>query len=584
MANKKDDGKKLSNSNVGKNLFEQNVDKWVFVCQYFRWNPDLWYDYIKPKTGGIRLDLDQRLFLRIMARFYSIYGCFPRGFGKTMIEMMSIIHVCVFYPGTQISMSAQTKENAASLVRDKWGELTRAYPLLLNEVYEKNVKITKQTAEITFRNNSVFNTLANQQSSKGQRRHRIIIEEAALLNNTLFNDVIEPIPAFPRRTVGELSISNPVEPNFQFIFVTTTGYKGSDEYVRNQKMYKDMVNMKGSFVLGASWELPCAYGRGKTKEQIMSIKNDPSQNAVAFAQNYESEWVGAADGALVRMDSLFKIRTLENVELECPKDINGKFLLNEYIIAVDVARSESDVANKTCIDILKIIRNSDRTIYKIDLVNIVVPPNGLNFTEQSIIIKRLFKKYGGDYRDSLNSRVKAIVIDGNGLGKGLLEEMCRKTKDPDTGEELGCFRTINTNQTPEDPMAIRMIYDLCAQGINSDIIINFQSAVESEKLRILVNYKELPDKILEKFTDDKDKTLIEQACLNTTFLIDEISNLKLVQNEIRTSSFTVKQITKKIDKDRYSALAYGLYYIKMFMEVKSVTKDDYDDYDPVIYG
>ena len=81
------------------------------------------------------------------------------------------------------------------------------------------------------------------------------------MNNTLFNEVIEPIPAYPRRTVGELSISNPVELNFQFIFVTTTGYKGSDEYVRNQKMYKDMVNMKGSFVLGASWELPCAYGR-----------------------------------------------------------------------------------------------------------------------------------------------------------------------------------------------------------------------------------------------------------------------------------------------------------------------------------
>ena len=42
-------------------------------------NPDLFLDLITPETGGIRLDLDQRVFIRVLVRFASVYGVFPRG-------------------------------------------------------------------------------------------------------------------------------------------------------------------------------------------------------------------------------------------------------------------------------------------------------------------------------------------------------------------------------------------------------------------------------------------------------------------------------------------------------------------------
>lgn len=59
--------------------FQQNLDKWVEFVSWARWHSDLFLDLITPETGGIRLDLDQRVFIRALVRFVSVYGVFPRG-------------------------------------------------------------------------------------------------------------------------------------------------------------------------------------------------------------------------------------------------------------------------------------------------------------------------------------------------------------------------------------------------------------------------------------------------------------------------------------------------------------------------
>ena len=59
--------------------FQQNLDKWVEFVSWARWHPDLFLDLITPETGGIRLDLDQRVFIRTLVRFVSVYAVFTRG-------------------------------------------------------------------------------------------------------------------------------------------------------------------------------------------------------------------------------------------------------------------------------------------------------------------------------------------------------------------------------------------------------------------------------------------------------------------------------------------------------------------------
>lgn len=558
-----------------KNSFDSNFETWVEFLQWARWFPDLWFDLIKPEKGGMRLDLDQRVFLRCLSRFISTYGVFPRGFGKTMIELMSIYHTAIFFPDVNLSMSAQTKENAASISEDKHKELIRKFPLLLNEI--SKATHSKDSVEVIFKSGGTYSILANAQSTKGQRRHRLNVEESALLNNELFKDVLEPVVNVPRRTIGEQALISPFELNGMINFVTTSGYRGSDEFNRILNMINEMAELKGKMVLGASWELPCHYGRGETRNQLLAKKNDPTTSATAFAMNYESKWVGATDGALVNISKLLNLRTLSNVELECPKDSRGKFELNEYVIGVDVARSSAQSNNKTAIVVLKIIRNTKGLIRQIQLVNIVEPPNGLNFKEQSILVKRLYYKYGGDKNDITKSRVKAIVIDGNVIGRGLIDRLLEDVSDPDTNAELGCFDTINTEQKPDNDKSIKIIYDLTATGINDEIIRTFIDYVETEKLKLL----KINDEIRKNSVHGDDSLVEEeQARLHTQRLIDEVSNLKLKKTQ---KSITVEQVQKKIDKDRYSALAYSLYYIFLFLEKEAEETSVYEEDDPIVF-
>lgn len=155
------------------NSFEENVDKWIEFTQWMKFYPDLFYDLIKPNKGGMRLDLDQRVFLRCMSRFSSTYGVFPRGFGKTMIELMSIYHTCIFFPDITTAMSAQTRENAASISEEKHNEIIRWFPLMKNEITKSS--FSKDSVEVIFVSGGIYSVLANSQSTKGQRKRRLNI-------------------------------------------------------------------------------------------------------------------------------------------------------------------------------------------------------------------------------------------------------------------------------------------------------------------------------------------------------------------------------------------------------------------------
>ncbi|MGD6876784.1 hypothetical protein [Bacillus infantis] len=548
--------------------FIENLDTWTEFISWAKWFPDLFYDLITPEKGGMRLDLDQRVFLRSMSRFVSTYGVFPRGFGKTMLELMSIYHTCIFFPDITVSMSAQTRENAASISEDKHKELIKFYPLLINELAGKP-SFTKDSVEVTFTSGGTYSVLANSQTTKGQRRRRLNVEESALLNNALFKDALEPVVNVPRRTIGKDALINPYELNGMINFVTTSGYRGSDEFNRLLNMIDEMALLKGKMVLGASWELPCHYGRGETRNQLLAKKNDPTTSSTAFAMNYESKWVGATDGALININQMLKTRTLMKPELECPKDKKGNFMLNEYVFGIDVARSSSESNNKTVVIVLKIVRSKEGVIRQIQVVNILTPPNGLNFTQQSVIVKNLFYQYGGNL-DINKSRVKAIVVDGNVIGKGLIDRLLEEVTDPETNEELGCFATINTDQKSDSSNAPEIVYDLTAQGINGDIIRTFMDYIESDRLKLLNSFQH----VKEKLSKDIDSSLVEIACAQTQLLVDEVSNLRLKKT---TNNITVEQVIRKIDKDRYSALVYALYYISLFLE-KEIETSNNEDY------
>lgn len=522
------------------NIFNKNFNKYKEFRSFWIWYPDLVLDMIKPPTGGITLDLDQRVFLRCAVRFLAFYGSLPRGAGKTFLEVLANVLVAIAFPNIKLSITAQTKENAAAILEDKWNEITRFYPIILNEVDGK-VKFQKNDALIKFKNGSAIDILPNAQSSKGQRRHRLSIEESALINNELFEDALKPIVEVPRRTIGEHPTINPEELNQQINFYTTPGFRGSDEYKRNIQMIKDMVNLKGNIVLGSDWKLACWFGRGSTRAQILKIKKDMSP--IAFAKNYGGEWTGSVTDALVSINKLLDCRNLTKpvLETEDPED--------EYYIGVDVARSEHSNNNQSSIIPVRVRRDASGRIKHIDVVNVYTTSSIVNFSSQAILVKQIARDYNA----------RAVIVDGNGLGSGLIDELLKETIDPMTGRSLGCWATINTQNQPEKLNSPKMVYDLKAQGYQSRIITTFIDMVISKKLRLLESQNINAIKVGDK-ADYDSKVL---PFVQTDLLIEEISNLKLVN--IR-GGLTVQRVVSNVDKDRFSALSYVLFYINEYCE------------------
>ena len=366
--------------------------------------------------------------------------------------------------------------------------------------------------------------------------NRIMCEEAALLNDELFNDVLSPIANVPRRSSS--SGHNPEELNGQIHFLTTSYFKGS-EYDRCLKMANNMAELTGDISIGAGWELACNLGRGESRTQILNKKENLSP--LFFATNYESKWVGGSDNCLIDIRKLFPLRTLEHTELKG----DGK---SEYYIGCDVARSNKTNNNQTSICIAKVKRNKKNLVSKIQLVNMINLPAGLNFTAQAIELKRL--KYLFDAR--------MVVVDSNGLGQGLLEELLKEHIDPLTRKEYPAWNTTNTEDEPDTVDYDQCLFGLKAQGINNDIILNFISLFDNGGM------VELLTKIDQNQFDSSGNYLDNDkiAHIQTDLFIEEISNLQL--ETLNGGKLGVKQSTKAIDKDRYSATAYCLYYLMKY--------------------
>lgn len=322
--------------------------------------------------------------------------------------------------------------------------------------------------------------------------------------------------------------------------------------MRNLRMTKDMLDCKGKFVFGSNWMLSCWFGRGSSKQQILQKKSNMSPTA--FDQNYGGKWTGSADGALVSANRLAACRKLDTPRVESTNDAD------EYYVGVDVARSQKSGNNQSSIVIGRVNRDQrNNRINTVDIVNVLNISNMLNFTSQAIIIKRTSAAYNA----------KMTIVDGNGLGTGLIDELLKDNIDPVTGAVYPCWDTINTDNEPEHKGAPKCLYDIKAQGAQSRIISIFIDMVNSGKLNLLQKKPE------QEFTD-KDRIEYETNVLpfvQTELLFEEIANLKLKHNS--NGSLSVEKVVRKIDKDRFSALAYLLYYIVEFTSL--IKKRDYLD-------
>ena len=533
-------------------FLEQNEELIQKYCNYFLKNPDLFLDTVKSKDCPIKFFYYQRILLRAMMRYRYFFGTFTRGTSKSFIAILSQYLTCIFLPGSKRFLVSQFKKASLDITRAKLEEIWTWFPILKNEL--ESSKMSTDYIELKFKNGSLFHILALSASARGQRATGGVMEEAALIDGQVLNEVILPMMSVPRR--GPNGLVDQEEPHQQQIFITSAGAKTTFAYERLVEMVvQEIVDPDDVFVCGSSYELPVHYGL-LDKKFLNEMKMSGNFDEASFQRENASVWTGASSEAWFNSDKLIRCRKLLHCERKAKPEAKRKDAF--YIMSVDVARTGN---NDTSIFVIKVYPNDNawkkRVVYTENLTKMMLP-------QQAARIKQLNELF----------QPREIVVDANGLGIGLVDELVLPSIGP-KGELYDPLYVINDEDYPRPRGAKGTIYNIKATAqLNNEIYSNLYVQFNSGNVALLANERVAKEKLLSTKKGQRMNLYQREKFLlpyiMTSRLIDEINNLKLKPTGA-ANQLAVEQISTRINKDRVSAISYGLYRIKYY-EDKAIRK------------
>lgn len=533
---------------------------------FWREYPDLFIDFLQD--GG-NPDVEkklifyfyQRVFLRAAMRYKYVYMVFPRAYSKSFLSVMVLMCRCVLYPRCKLFITSGGKEQAAGIVKEKVDEICTLVPAFQRELDMRPGK-TRQSKDyciFMFKNGSYMDNIAARESSRGKRRHGGLVEECVGVDGTILSEVI-----IPTMNVSRLCMDGTMQPNETLnksqIFVTTAGWKGTFAYDKLIQFLVWMVTEpEKAIVMGGTWRIPVLV-KLLDKTFLQDLKKDGTFNEASFDREYESKWSGTIEDAFFNGDAFDKNRTLQKPEYEH----SGRSSVQSfYVVSADIGRKGCD----TVACVFKVTPQSMGAAIK-SLVNIYTFSDE-HFENQAIQLKKLYYKY----------KARRLVIDGNGLGIGLVDYMVKTQTDPVTNDVYPDFGVYNdeeqyykkyrTDHTEDNAM-----YIVKANApINTEAHSNAQVQLTSGKVKLLIDERVAKTKLLgtkvgQNMKPEERAEYLKPFTL-TSILKDEMLNLR---EENEGVNIILKQYNKGIRKDKFSAFEYGLYYIKQEEENKKKKK------------
>ena len=531
-------------------FLERNQELIQNYVQLFTAYPDVFLDLITPLNSNFCLFPYQRIFLRACMRYTKIYITAARATSKTFLSILAKYLQCIFLPNHVGSIVAPNKQQAAKISKQKIEEIWRIWPLLEKEIEKAN--FGKDYVDIFFKNGSRLSIVGALDSDRGIRTHATLIDEARDQDGDAINEIVLPQMNVSRRMNNGLV--NPYEKvNTQVIYATSAGTKSSYAYEALIDTFEQaIIDPKTAFCIGLDYRIPAQHGL-IDPTYVRNLKMSPSYNETTFAAEYLGSWLGGSEESWFDFSKLTKYRKIKNPEWR-PKFRDEPNVF--YLISVDVGR----LHDQTVAFIWRVNIRDNK--YYGTVVNLFVlgrQAETKTFTQQAIDLKKLIETYAP----------REVVIDCNGLGVGLADEMIRTQLDED-GKELPAYGFFNNDDykkiQPKD--AAQILYSLKANGpLNSKIHSNAYSRINGGLVRFLISEQDaraalLATKVGQKMTtEDRIKRLMPHEL--TTKLFEEMANLRLRKSGL---DIVLEQINARFPKDKYSAFAYGLWRIKELEE------------------
>ena len=539
-------------------LFTKYLNLWILY-------PDLFLDTIQLEEDAKNFHLlpYQRVALRASMRYRYHFWTATRATSKSFTAYLCALVRAVLLPGSTIMLASEVKGTVINIAKDKFAQFFRHWPLLEKELATRQddgktgVKSSTNYYELYFKNGSQI-TVVSKDTSRGLRATAAILEEAALISEQAYVEVLWPQLNVQRREVdGSLNVDEPSSPQ---TFITTAADRTVYMYQRLIEIAVNAVLRPNEFFCwGLSYEVPLHYGLiDKSTMLDQRYSNNVSEDS--FARENLSIWTGNSADAWLDSRRLNKHRSLLKCERKAMPSPNNPDAF--YIIGCDVGRYSAN----TAIMVIKVLPGDQRFRKNIVYTEVI---HGANYiTEQAPRLKKLIQLY----------EPREIVIDSNGPGIGLMDAMALPSFDQKTGEQFPAYFTFNDeNHLPPEikkeekepiPRLNAIIYDIKAGSGNEDEINSaFLTSVNNGSTSFLAHERIVKDKLLQTKKGQKmtayDRRVFLLPYEMTSRLMDEMNNLRLKPTGIE-NKYKVERISQSIEKDRFSALEYGLYRVKYY--------------------
>lgn len=455
-------------------------------------------------------------------------------------------------------------------------ELVPNSPELRNEIDYKQTKINGTQAQIVFKNTSVIKVVTASDSSRGNRCNVLLLDEFRLIHKDIIDTILRKfltlrrMPRYEELTEVERRAEYDKEKNLT-LYLSSAYFKDHWSYQKCVDTFKAMMDdARKQFVCGFPYQLSISEGL-LDAEAVADEMSESDFSEVKWSMEMDALFYGSGEDAFFDFSSISKNRRIKypmlpeklanklgnSNQVKIPQKAHGEV----RILSADIALMSSKKHNNDATAIF--INQMTTTKIGRYVSNIVYADTyeGLRTNEQALIIRKLYEEYDCDY----------IVLDTNGIGLGVFDELAHDIIDADTGEiypALSCYNDKTMAERCTVPGADKVIYSVKASAqFNSDCAFLLREAFKSGRVRLLATEYDADEYLMEikgyASLSPSEKLSIKLPYIHTTLLIDELTKL---QHE--TSGGKVRIFEKPgMRKDRYSSLSYN-YYVAIQIENK----------------
>ena len=547
---------------------------WNFILSFSRWFPDFLADLMRGEDADFDLSLIQRVILRANARnqYSDITGC--RGLTKSYCSELGKMLEMLMWVGIKIAYFAPAYKQGAKICSQTFRQIEKDYPALADHFSVNAESTDRFEIETTFR--STFSIAA----FRGNNLHQVVAEEYAQEGNPRFDDeeykrVVLPSVRLQYKVKGRV---DPTYISFKQHTITSASRRQNHAYETRNRHFQMMARGEKAFVMDVPYDV-VLLSLMRPIEWAISLHNELTPDE--WAREMESRYTGADENPIISDSALNDSRELVCMEEHhCCKDSANDIKPEDviYVIGYDVSYADGAENAKCACVVVKCTKQKeylkrDKYLKQVVWVDDWSPMNAM---EQAKKLKSVW------YRFCYEGSETYIAIDGWQYGTAVVQSLMT-----DLGDGLAplCIYEHEQYRDYELQGSLPVVYPIKAGGSgvtdpDSEMIRYAETQFEYRNVQLLINnYNQGMEayKNLHRIRDDNYDGIIYRPYKKTNELVGQIQNLKKMPSGV---GFSEKRISRRIQRDSWSALKYALRLIQKLerqnlMRVK--IKSDWDE-------